>query len=190
MNRFGANGVTDQDVAVACVMSRVICVISCCHQRAYRLGINHPLRNAGARRDGAGKEAAEILGSGPEEGSSADHTDAHDLIGQWDHPEPSMLEQVHGDHPLVTAILAGHIAKVSEHGSRVVALVYPFRPEASTRKRENQTEGSPLEPTAITFERPSVPNSTSVTRVPSITVAPRRRLLSSNSLSNSARLTW
>ena len=95
---------------------------------------NRDVRNAGARRDGAGKEAAEIHGSGPEEGSSADHTDAHDLIGQWDHPEPSMLEQVHGDHPLVTAILAGHIAKVSEHGSRVVALVYPFEPEAPEKQ--------------------------------------------------------
>jgi len=42
-----------------------------------------------------------------------------------------MLEQVHGDHPLCAAIPAGHIAKVSEHGSRVVALVYAFEPEAS-----------------------------------------------------------
>jgi hypothetical protein len=99
-------------------------------QRADRLGIRHPLCNAGARRDGACKEAVEIPGSGPEEGSGADHTDAHDVIGQWDHPEPSMLEQVHGDHPRGAAIPAGHIAKVPKHRSRVVALVYAFEPEA------------------------------------------------------------
>jgi hypothetical protein len=123
-------GVTDQDVAVACVTRRVVRVVSSGHQRADRLGIHHPSRDARARCDGACEEAVEILGSRPEKGSSADQTDTHDVIGQWDHPKPTVIEQVHSDHALRATSPAGHIAKVSEHGRRIVALVSAFEPEA------------------------------------------------------------
>src|SRR5271165_1391170 len=42
----------------------------------------------------------------------------------------TVLEQVHCDHPLRIAVSAGHIAKVSKYGGRVVAFVCAFEREA------------------------------------------------------------
>jgi hypothetical protein len=40
------------------------------------------------------------------------------------------MEEVHGYHPRRTAVSTGQIAKMTEYGGRVVALVHPFEPEA------------------------------------------------------------
>jgi hypothetical protein len=92
-------GITDQDVPVAPVTPGVVRVVCGRNQRADRFGIGHPLSNTGIRSDGACKKAVEILRSRPKKGSSADETNTCDIVGQWDHPKPPMLKQVHGDHP-------------------------------------------------------------------------------------------
>ena len=86
---------------------------------------------------------------------------------------------------------------MSEHGRGIVGLVDPFqaeppesrvsRPEASTRKRADHAIGAPSGPTAVTGT--ALARFTSVTWTPSNTSAPSRRLLSSSSVSKSARLT-
>src|ERR1700693_5607810 len=81
------------------------------------------------------EESVEIAGPRPEEGSRAHHADAHDIIGQRDHPEPPMLEEVHGNHSLDITTAPPHVAEVAEYRGRVVALVDPLQPETAGDQR-------------------------------------------------------
>ena len=91
--------------------------------------------------------------------------DTHDVIGQWDHPKPSMLEQVHGDHPSAALPLRRGTLRKCPNTAAVLlrrsTRLRPrclrstvSRPEASTRKRGNQRTGTPSGPTAVTAGRP------------------------------------
>src|ERR1700693_1590564 len=81
------------------------------------------------------EHSVEIAVSRPEEGSRSHHADAHDIIGQRDHPEPPMLEEVHGNHSLDITTAPPHVAEVAEYRGRVVALVDPRPPETAGDQR-------------------------------------------------------